>query len=290
MKKLALILSLLLVFCSAFTACGSDTADETTAPDAGNGNNAGLANPMVDYNSLDEINEIAGVNIVHPGVMGVTDESFSVISGKIAQYRFTLAGYDYCFRASKTLNEEISGIYINGGLAFEGCTSDYAITGDDTCHACRFIVDNTQYIFSVLDNGLISDNDFDSQCVEIRNTVISSVSDDAYLKLVGSYQDIVSERATAEVKFADKNLLSITVEWASSAEEGDTWQVFASIDEEEDDLLVYDMQSIAHYRHSAGNSFAVNDCVPGYFEITKTGFNWSGSGVQRTSECDFERI
>ena len=112
--------------------------------------NANMPNPVKEYNSLDEINEKVGTNLVDLKDYGtVTDEHFAVISDKIAEYSFVIDGVDLCFRGSRVLDEDISGIYINGNPAFTDFEIKTDVTGDSSVNVYRFVInDGCQYTVS----------------------------------------------------------------------------------------------------------------------------------------------
>lgn len=74
-----------------------------------------MVNPITEYASIEEINELVGCKLGGPGVMGVTDQSYCVISTDqpIAQYSFSMNGNNCTMRAGKT-TEDISGVYYSG--------------------------------------------------------------------------------------------------------------------------------------------------------------------------------
>lgn len=233
MKKFtALLLCLVLVF--ALCACGKDTVkveetpnpeiadktDENAAPEnsaeaaendqpeesgkpeaskAPEKEDAGMANPCTEYKSLDKINSVVGGNLVSPGVMGVTDNAYAVIdcgNYKIAEYQFTVAGYDYTFRCAKA-NEDISGVYMNGGTAFEGKAGEQHEIGDnviiygantpagetnsngmqfnsDNEYKCaRWFVDDLQYVLTVNDKGEMEHDTFDGIADELMQMTLT---------------------------------------------------------------------------------------------------------------------
>ena len=106
--------------CFNVSACGKKAEEkdiettavaiaETTEPitaEAG-----GVPNPVVEYDSLEAINEAAGVNLMRPSVMGVSEERFSVINNTIAQYICNINGMEWTFRGACVTEEDISGIY-----------------------------------------------------------------------------------------------------------------------------------------------------------------------------------
>ena len=78
-----------------------------------------MVNPVVEYKSLDEINKKLSINLVDIKESGnVSEERFSIIDDKIGEYSFVIDGYDICFRSSKALQEDISGVYVDGKPTF----------------------------------------------------------------------------------------------------------------------------------------------------------------------------
>ena len=174
MKKIILT-ALALTLALSLAACGKNetgtpttdaptdavTADETEAGDTGL---AGIANPMVEYASLDEINEKAGTAIALPEGTAVEDEQFFVISENLAEYRFTLDGIEYTVRGAAEDGTDISGLYTENGTAFENDpTLPNSYTGDGVCAYTfnrdffRYVViaqtDDADAFFTLVGNG-----------------------------------------------------------------------------------------------------------------------------------------
>ena len=109
MKRIAFIL-IAIALAVALCACTVTPAAPTSEPDPA----VGMPNPITEYGSLEEINDIVGMKLAHPPVMGVTDERFSIIDAgetKIAEYVFKVAGVEYDFRGSPSFDGDISGYY-----------------------------------------------------------------------------------------------------------------------------------------------------------------------------------
>ena len=71
-----------------------------------------LANPMQEKSSLEEINAAAGTDIQRPLAFELSNEQYFLINTDIpvADYRFSIGGNNYTFRASKSV-EDISGVH-----------------------------------------------------------------------------------------------------------------------------------------------------------------------------------
>jgi len=71
-----------------------------------------LANPMQEKSSLEEINAAAGTAIQRPLAFELSNEQYFLINTEspVADYRFSIGGNNYTFRASKSV-EDISGVY-----------------------------------------------------------------------------------------------------------------------------------------------------------------------------------
>ena len=78
----------------------------------------GLANPMREVESIDDINSAVGCDMRRPD--GAEDEEYFVIwtVSPMGDYRFSLAGRRYCLRAAKT-EEDITGVYVSDGTLTE---------------------------------------------------------------------------------------------------------------------------------------------------------------------------
>ena len=127
-----------------------------------------LPNPMISRESLEEVNKITNGNITKPGVMGITQEGFYTIEtneGIIGEYDFVLNDIRYTIRFSDTIvKDDISGVYIDGKLAFSDDLSVTRAKGSDLKLARWFNTDG-QYVFIAPDT--ISDELFESVFEEV---------------------------------------------------------------------------------------------------------------------------
>ena len=173
MKKfLAMLLCLVMVL--SLMACGAK--EETAEPDQGADVEEDIVgpggeNPWVDYASLEEINNEVGCNLCKPAAMGVSDEHFAVGDMgeyKMAQYQFSIGGYDYNFRCAPT-TEDISGIfdeYVQEALA-EPANGNVELVESDTYKVARWMTIDGQYVLSVMDNGEMELDTFDGIAQEM---------------------------------------------------------------------------------------------------------------------------
>lgn len=112
------------------------SAEETEASEATEAP-IGLANPMVEYGSLEEVNEILGGYMCKPATMGVTNEMFWTINcgdqGMLGQYCYDVNGVSYTMRFSPNQTGDITGVYTN-----EGNT----VYGDPNCDVIEYAHDS----------------------------------------------------------------------------------------------------------------------------------------------------
>lgn len=159
MKKIVLLLCLLLL-----VGCSKNEVN------GGTNNSIGLANPMVERDSLDDVNNITHGHITKPGVPGVSEEKFFTIEteeGIIGQYDFVVNGNEYTIRFSDTIiNNDISGIWIDGNPAFDDNLSNLRATGSGYKLARWFTVDG-QYSFTAPDS--IDDTTFENIVDELTS-------------------------------------------------------------------------------------------------------------------------
>jgi len=95
------------LICLLFTGCAKQEPEPSNQ----------MINPMQEKASLDEINAAAGTDIQRPLAFELSNEKYFVINTDVpvADYRFSIGGNDYTFRAAKT-TEDISGVYGDIGV------------------------------------------------------------------------------------------------------------------------------------------------------------------------------
>lgn len=138
----------------------------------------GLANPMVEYKSLGEVNEILGGAMCKPAVMGVTDEKFWTINcgelGMLGQYCYNLNGIGYMMRFSPNQTGDITGVYTNEGNTVYGEPTDEIIeyANDSGILFARWFTIDGQYVFECESNEVTNDN-FSTIAEEIYNITLN---------------------------------------------------------------------------------------------------------------------
>lgn len=130
MKKL---LAILFVLCLTLTGCSNNQKGFDVYYSSRN---------FEKYDAINDVNAKLGTNIVQAGV-DVLNETFGIVSDEIAQYTFTFEGNNWCIRASKNVDSDISGLeYDNIGFE-KDVTSTYY---NDDVYMMRFFKDDIQYV------------------------------------------------------------------------------------------------------------------------------------------------
>lgn len=212
------------------TAAKADTA--AAAQEAATAKTAAaaqIANPVREYSSLTEINEIAGGKITAPADAEVTDERYSIIDTgdyKIAQYEFTLDGVEYCCRFANGIVEDISGIYVGEGTLFADNTDNgEEIREFDGGMAARHFNLDGQYILMAKDNGKLDKEAFEKTAEQVFEAAyVANGDDETMIDLVeGSWHEAIAGRAVMEIT-ADGDKAQFKVNWPNSASEVYIWE------------------------------------------------------------------
>lgn len=269
MKRLLIVLFILLM-CLSLGACSKKEEP------------ADIPNPMVEYESLKEINEKIGVNLIRPGVMGIDNEKFYIINGEIAQYDFELNGKKWTFRGANIFDEDISGVYDidNVFVAGQGAT-----LYTNSYYLERFFDGDKQYTILASDAGDMLQETFMDCCMEIES-IIKYHADD---ELVGDYADLVSQRASLIVERTGDTYY-LQVEWSSSADETTIWKMQATL---QDNKLSYAGENITNIIYDASGNATVNETKSnnlGYFEIVAGQLQWTGAADENCRNCIFDKI
>lgn len=285
MKKLLIVL-FTLIMCISLVACNKkeEKVEEVIST------TTGLPNPMVEYESLEAINSKIGVNLIRPSTMGVSNEKFSVINDTIAEYTCEINGLEWIFRGAYITEDDISGMYNEHNVFTPN--EDFGLYVNEF-YLDRFFDGNRQYTIVVknpiTEDGkeLIDEETFMNCCMELESIQKQHMDD----PLVGDYQDIVSQRATAYVeRFGDT--YNISVNWPSSTNEMTCWTMYNAT--KDGDKLSYAGEDIYYAAYdSNGNevsskSTATNNL--GYFEIKDNMLYWTGAGQEECRTCVFEKV
>ena len=295
MKKLMAILVAALMLCS-FAACGSTNNEETTTEATeSTSESTQVTNPITEYTSIDEVNTLLGSHLTTPGVMGVTDATYTIIDSgdyKIGEYKFTLNGNECSERFSDNCANDISGYYTAEGKSAFASTalSEETVTDGDVMLA-RWGTTDGQYVFQA--KGM-TEEQFNNLVDTFKDASLGDNSDSAkaetYASMEGSYQDSTSQRATMEVD-AEEDKAEITVHWSSGATEYTTWTM--TVTQGEDGLLNYTdcVKKTVTNEGDKESETTEYENGTGYFELSEDGrLYWTGASETDCASCVFERV
>ena len=288
-RMLAFALAAMMILC--LCACGEKPAEQPEIEEPPIG---GMPNPMTEYASLDEINDIVGSKLVHPGVMGVSDEKFFVIDCgdyQIADYRFTVGGGEYTFR-SAPVTQDVSGYYVGEGTAFtDGAKDGIEYAEADEVQLARWFTIDGQYVLSAKN---VEADTFTLAAEELCAMTFPGMSEAEYeayyADLAGQYYDTVSQRATMTAEADGANGVKLTVDWSSSASELTEWTMTARL--YEDGLLSYNDCAVSNITTAEDGTETV-DIVStdgaGWFTFDGDKLCWTGAADENCVNCVFEK-
>ena len=287
-RMLALALAAMMIL--SLCACGNKQMEKPEESES-----IGMPNPMTEYASLDEINNIVGSKLVHPAVMGVSDEKFFVIDCgdyQLADYRFTVGGVEYMFR-SAPVTQDISGYYVGEGTAFaDGARDGIEYAEADGAQLARWFTMDGQYVLTARD---MADADtFTLAAEELCTMTVPGMSEAEYetfyADLAGQYYDSYSQRATMTAEADGANGVKITVDWSSSASELTEWTMTARL--YEDGLLSYYDCAVSNITTAEDGTETV-DIVStdgeGWFTFDGDKLCWTGAADESCVNCVFEK-
>lgn len=141
MKRILALLAAAMLLASC-AAC-------TKQPNNGNGGDGDVINPMVAYNTIEEINGVCGTRLFEPALLSVSDTKYFVIGGDLADYRFTWDGIAFTCRASKR-TEDISGIWAGGETVFanDELSERPSVYEGDGFVTMRWLAEGVQYVMT----------------------------------------------------------------------------------------------------------------------------------------------
>lgn len=240
MKRIALLL-LIGLLTAGLSACSGQSSQDEEAPaeqsaeENESEDSVGMVNPIKEYASLEEINEITQGKLCHPPVMGVSDEAYSIIDCgdyKVAQYDFSVNGIPYCYRFANDVADDISGIYANGGTLFAADDADHEVKEFDGGKAIRCFTTDGQYVLSVNDAGALNEDAFRSIAEELFSFTVEADSYGYDLDaFIGSWYEQIAGRGLMTVT-ADGEKAVFNVEWSNSASEVYRWEFAGTVNEE----------------------------------------------------------
>lgn len=254
---------------------------------------ANMANPVMEYESLAEINDKLGTNLIDIKEYGnVENERISIIDDKIGEYSFVIDGYDLCLRASKELNEDISGVYVDGEPAFTDFSSLMSFAGNEEVKAFRLVTnDGCQYTVTSKSQSDPDDDLFLEYLGLIEDKIFVTGSKPEIAEMAGEYEDSYSMRAYATIFLYDINSPWLEMAWSSSVSEYDTW-MFELKDEGNGK---YSYESFSHFRITVDEDGEiedieeVEDSAPGYVEYKDGKIVMTGTGNEQLMNCVFEK-
>ncbi len=256
----------------------------------------GLPNPITEYSSLDEINELLGCHLAAPAVMGVADEGYRVISTggifDIGEYCFTVNGMHYCYRFCADYDSDISGVWLNGEPAFEGQVRENEYAAGDGKKLIRWANVDGQYVLCVTDNDAMEQEQFEGIAAEIMQSSMPEEDNTPSQMggiIDGTYADTYSQRAYAEVSSVSDGAYSIAVSWADSAFQVYKWEMQASLGE--DGLLYYNDCKNTLVTYEDENTYTAETIFEngeGFFSVNGDTLYWNGAAEESCRECAFK--
>lgn len=281
MKKLLIILTAF-ILCLQSAVCFAEE-EKAVQP-------VGMPNPVVEYGSLEEINAIAGVALMRPAVMGVTNERYTVISNTVAQYVCEINGLEWTFRAACVTDKDISGMHHEYNEFIPD--QDSGITTNEF-YLERFFDGNRQYTIVVKDpisqdGEIFLDQDlFSDICMELESIQKLHLDD----PLVGNYQDTADQTVTACIERRG-DVYFIGINRAASDLEVDCWNIYDAV--MEDGRLSYQGEEICRYAFDAEGNEISNEVTVlnhlGCFEIRDGLLYWTGAAREECRAWIFEKI
>ena len=280
MKKnicLVLLLMLFLVGCSS---------KENITPESGENseNTIGMANPIKQYSTLDDINEITKCHITIPSTLPINNVLYSTITDDTAQVQFEYLNHKWTVRGSHDTSIDLSGIYTDENVFEEGQDSTVYL---NDFYIERMFTEGQQYTI-VMDKPDTNDQELFSTVVwDIMKATKNACDPNG---LAGNYADSVSQRATMEISKFD-NQYEIIVQWGNDATSFKEWVMSGTF---EKDKLTYKGESIATYVTDSNGDVNVIDQTEsnnvGQFEIKEGRLYWTGAAEEMCKTCIFEKV
>lgn len=281
MKKIFYLLLVLLLGLT-LSACSGNATQEKKSEEI-----IGMPNPIISYETLDEVNEKVGVHIVIPSSIPASEYRYSTIKDETAQVTFILDEHEWTVRGSKIVNQDISGIHDENNYFAEG--EDFGLYLNDY-YLDRIFTEGMQYTIVMSNAKGYDEETFSNYVFEIESAIKKASDPNG---IAGNYMDVTSQRASMEItKYEDT--YEITVRWPSSASEEKIWFMSATL---KDDKLSYAGEDIMVYEFDENGNETVSDSTPstatnniGYFEIKNGQLYWTGAAQDQCKDCVFEKV
>lgn len=146
-----------ITLCLCLTAC-SNTKNKTD-----------VILDYVEYETVEELNSIAGTHIVVSNSEDKSNEEFGLITGTIAQYTFNIGDEKWCVRGSKDTENDISGLYYDDIKFEKNITSTYY---NSEVYVLRFFDGDVQYVITLkLPKEGASTSYFDKTCNYLKTKI-----------------------------------------------------------------------------------------------------------------------
>lgn len=239
------------------------------------------------YHSLNQVNEVIGSSLMLPEGWDVSLESFYVLDKEIGVYDFKLGDYICSLRASKVLDEDISGIILDNEPAFDSFNNEYSLnTNDKDLKVGRFVIKDIQYTFSMEFSSLINEI-FEDKINMIRQNIFYNELADIIQDLAGIYYDESGTRSEATVKILENSVISIDIIMPKSELAYEEWIIFNS--SFNGSKIKYDEYLHLLVEEKDGSEEVTNleDSSGGYFEVIDEKIYWTGSSNKDNSKCIF---
>jgi len=246
---------------------------------------------VTEYASLEELNERLHINLCHPPVMGVSDETFKVIETAdllTGEYAFKVNGMDYVVRLAAT-TDDISGVEEDMTAMYTDADGVDIILTENYKIARRYTLDG-QYNLVAHDEGTLTEEQFEGIAGEVLGLYAENAEENAkYEVLLGEYNDSYSQRAVASV-VRTENGVEITVHWGSSATEAVQWTMDAAFSEE--GLLSYSACTRSVFTADENGEMTETETAEtgaGYFDAVDGKLLWTGATDESCQSCVFEK-
>ena len=166
-RMLAVLLASMLALSLCGCSLGVQNEFEEIKPEPEVQETEQMTNPLVEYTSLEELNELTGAKFYRTGNAEVTDEQYFIIGGEIADYRFTADGVPYMWRFAMQTDMDISGAYTEGGTAFAMQLDKTDLTfAEDGVLAARWCTGEGQYTLAA-GGGEVNEEAFRTMATEL---------------------------------------------------------------------------------------------------------------------------